>query len=376
MKIIVSPNSYKESLSSIDAANIIISGLKKNLNNSQFINLPIADGGDGSFDVFTKYINGITITKKILSPLGEKINSKYLLFNNGKSAFIELSDSSGLKLVKKNLRNPFKYNSYSTGKIILSAIKKGARKIIIALGGSATVDGGIGILSALGVKFFNKNGLELKKKNFINEISKIEFKENLFSNINFILLTDVNNKLLGKNGASYVFAKQKGATKLQIEHLEKGMLNLSKIIRNKIKLNPETIIGGGSAGGIAAFLQIFLNAKIYSGTEFFFKIMNFEKNIKSANILITGEGNLDFQTLQGKAPFEVAKKAKKEGLLTIALVASVDPEAYFELNKFFDIIIPFQKKSRKYSIKNANILIEKETKRLAKIINLSEKINS
>ena len=374
MKIIVSPNSYKESLSSIDAANIIISVLKKHLNNSQFIDLPIADGGDGSFDVFSKYVNGITITKKTLSPVGEKINSKYLLFDNGKAAFIELSDSSGLKLVKKDFRNPLMYNSYSTGEIILSAIKKGVKKIILALGGSATVDGGIGILSALGVKFLNKDGNVLKRKNFINEISKIEYEENLFSNIEFTLLTDVKNKLLGKNGASYVFSKQKGATKLQMDELENGLLNLSNITKQKIKVNPEMIIGGGSAGGIAAFLKVFLNAKIYSGTDFFFKIMNFEKHINNANILITGEGNLDFQTLQGKAPFEVAKKGKKKGLLTIALVASVDSNAYSELNKFFDIIIPFQKKSTKYSIQNAKKLIKEESKRLAEIINLSEKI--
>ena len=374
MKIIVSPNSYKESLSSIDAANIIISVLKKHLNNSQFIDLPIADGGDGSFDVFSKYVNGITITKKILSPTGEKINSKYLLFDNGKAAFIELSDSSGLKLVKKDFRNPLMYNSYSTGEIILSAIKKGVKKIILALGGSATVDGGIGILSALGIKFLNKDGNVLKRKNFINEISKIEYEKNLFSNIEFTLLTDVKNKLLGKNGASYVFSKQKGATKLQMDELENGLLNLSNITKQKIKVNPEMIVGGGSAGGIAAFLKVFLNAKIYSGTDFFFKIMNFEKHIKNANILITGEGNLDFQTLQGKAPFEVAKKGKKKGLLTIALVASVDSNAYSELNKFFDIIIPFQKKSTKYSIQNAKKLIKEESKRLAEIIDLSEKI--
>ena len=374
MKIIVSPNSYKESLSSIDAANIIISVLKKHLNNSQFIDLPIADGGDGSFDVFSKYVNGITITKKILSPTGEKINSKYLLFDNGKAAFIELSDSSGLKLVKKDFRNPLMYNSYSTGEIILSAIKKGVKKIILALGGSATVDGGIGILSALGVKFLNKDGNVLKRKNFINEISKIEYEKNLFSNIEFTLLTDVKNKLLGKNGASYVFSKQKGATKLQMDELENGLLNLSNITKQKIKVNPEMIVGGGSAGGIAAFLKVFLNAKIYSGTDFFFKIMNFEKHINNANILITGEGNLDFQTLQGKAPFEVAKKGKKKGLLTIALVASVDSNAYSELNKFFDIIVPFQKKSIKYSIQNAKKLIKEESKRLAEIIDLSEKI--
>ena len=374
MKIIVSPNSYKESLSSIDAANIIISVLKKRLKNSQFIDLPIADGGDGSFDVFSKYVNGITITKKTLSPVGEKINSKYLLFDNGKAAFIELSDSSGLKLVKKDFRNPLMYNSYSTGEIILSAIKKGVKKIILALGGSATVDGGIGILSALGVKFLNKDGSILKRKNFINEISKIEYEKNLFSNIEFTLLTDVKNKLLGKNGASYVFSKQKGATKLQMDELENGLLNLSNITKQKIKLNPEMIVGGGSAGGIAAFLKVFLNAKIYSGTDFFFKIMNFEKHINNANILITGEGNLDFQTLQGKAPFEVAKKGKKKGLLTIALVASVDSNAYSELNKFFDIIISFRKKSTKYSIQNAKKLIKEESKRLAEIIDLSEKI--
>jgi len=374
MKIIVSPNSYKESLSSIDAANIIISVLKKNLKNSQIIDLPIADGGDGSLGVFSKYKNGITISTKILSPVGKKINSKYLLFDNGKAAFIELSDSSGLKLVKKDFRNPLMYNSYSTGEIILSAIKKGVKKIILALGGSATVDGGIGILSALGVKFLNKDGNVLKRKNFINEISKIEYEKNLFSNIEFTLLTDVKNKLLGKNGASYVFSKQKGATKLQMDELENGLLNLSNITKQKIKVNPEMIIGGGSAGGIAAFLKVFLNAKIYSGTDFFFKIMNFEKHINNANILITGEGNLDFQTLQGKAPFEVAKKGKKKGLLTIALVASVDSNAYSELNKFFDIIIPFQKKSTKYSIQNAKKLIKEESKRLAEIINLSEKI--
>ena len=223
MKIILCPNSFKESISSIDASNAILCGLKKTLNNSDFVKLPIADGGDGSLEVFQKYVEGVIIDKVILSPNGKKIISKYLLFDNGRSAFIELSNSSGLKLVETKDRNPFSYNSYGTGQIILSAIKKGAKKIIIALGGSATVDGGTGILFALGTKFYDSNGNELNKNNFLNEISKIQSDKMNFSDIEFILLTDVNNKLLGKKGASFVFAPQKGASKADVKKLEKGL---------------------------------------------------------------------------------------------------------------------------------------------------------
>ena len=374
MKIIISPNSFKESISSIEAADSIVKGLKKNSYNFELLSLPIADGGDGSLDVFMRYVDGIKINKTIFDPLGNKITSQYFLFDKGKSAFIELANSSGLKLIKNSKRNPLLYNSYGTGELILSAIGRGAKKIIIALGGSATVDGGIGILLALGTKFYDAKYNSLKQGNFLNNIDKIETDKMDYSDIEFILLADVDNKLLGKDGASFVFGSQKGATKNQIKKLERGLNNFSIISRKIIDKNPEYVQGGGAAGGIAAFLKIYLNAKIYKGTDYFLDIMQFEKKIKNAKFLITGEGKLDSQTLYGKAPFVVAKKAKLNNIMTIAIVASVDENVYSDLNKVFDLIITFEKEDKKYSILNAEKLIFKKSYKLAKILKLSDKL--
>lgn len=374
MKIIVSPNSFKESISSVEASDIISSGLKKELINDNIINIPIADGGDGSLEVFKKHVKGEIVTIDVFGPSGKKITSKYLLFDQGKSAFIELAESSGLKLVDVDDRNPSKYNSYATGEVINDALKKGVKKIILTLGGSATVDGGIGILLALGVKFYNMKGNELKNDNFLSDIARVDYHEMNFSGIEFVLITDVNNKLLGKNGASFTYARQKGASKLEVKKLEKGLTNFSYLTKKLTNKNPEKIIGGGAAGGIAAFLTIYLTAKIYSGTDFLLKHIQYEEKMKNSDILITGEGKLDRQTLCGKAPLIVAKKAKKHGVLTIAIVASVDYNIYSDLNKVFDLIIPFQKISRQYSISNVKKLLYEISIKVGQIIRLSQKL--
>jgi len=357
MKIIVAPNSFKGCLKSTELFKIIEKEIKKIIPFAEIIKFPIADGGDGTLEVLKYLISGIYVKTVAKDPLGRKIKTKYL--KKGKIAYIEMAKVSGLALLKENEKNPLKTSTYGLGEIIIDAIKRGCKKIYIGVGGSATNDGGIGFLTACGFKFIDKNGNIIfpGKGEDLLKIKKIEYPENYneLKKIKFIVLSDVENPLYGKNGATFVYGPQKGADIKMVKLLDKGLRHYAKLIKKYTGIEINKIKGSGAAGGVSAGFISFLNAEIVSGIEEILKIGKFEEKIKNSDLIITGEGKIDKQTLYGKAVGVILKYSEKYKIPAIVLAGIVDEKVYkFLKNDFISIfsIVPGPVSLEK-SIKNA-----------------------
>tara|TARA_Y100001958_G_scaffold58472_1_gene39321 strand:+ start:1284 stop:2420 length:1137 start_codon:yes stop_codon:yes gene_type:complete len=372
MEIIVSPNSFKGSLTSIQVSKLIYEGLKVYNPNFKIKKLPIADGGDGSLDIFKLYLKYNSVKKTFLNPIGEKITTEYITIEDNKTAIIEFSNASGLILMNDKKKNHRKLSSFGTGQQIKSAIEMGVKNIIICLGGSATIDGGAGILRALGVKFFDIYSNEILDENPIIKMKNFDLSNfiTLDKKINFHILVDVKNSLLGKFGAVKIFGKQKGLKEKDFNLFEKSMLEFSKLTDKKFLSKTSDIIGGAAAGGAAAFLKEFLNAKIYNGTEYILNKINYKSFLSRRFILITGEGRLDSQSLFGKAPISLTKFLKKENFFSIAIGGSVEHE---KINKFlnhFDLVFSScDSNNLDFCLKNAENNLFDLSKKIGKIIN-------
>ena len=329
MKILIAPDKYKDSLSAIQVCNALKKGIIKNFNEKDIIFCPMADGGDGSLVTLNYYLDLKPISLIVNDPLFRPVKSTYYL--NNKTAYIELSSASGLVLLKEEDRNCMLTSSFGTGELICDALDKGVTNINLFIGGSATNDGGIGIASALGYKFYDtsENLLSPIGKNLllINRIDKSEVKFN-FNDITVKVICDVNNPLYGKSGAAYVYASQKGANSSQIQQLDKGLVNLeSKLLQHNFPSIAD-IPGSGAAGGVGGGSIIFLKAKLISGIEIFLKISQLEKLIRECDLIITGEGRLDSQTQYGKVISGVCNLAKKFNKSIIAVCGDVDKDNY------------------------------------------------
>ena len=372
MEIIVSPNSFKGSLTSIQASKLIYEGLKVYNPNFKIKKLPIADGGDGTLDIFKLYFKYNLVKKIFLNPIGEKITTEYITIENNKTAIIEFSNASGLILMNDKKRDHRKLSSFGTGQQIRSAIEMGAKNIIICLGGSATIDGGAGILRALGVKFIDINSNEILDGNPIIKMKNFDLSNFITLNkkINFHILVDIKNSLLGKFGAVKIFGKQKGLKEKDFNLFEKSMLEFSKLTDKKFLSKTSDIIGGAAAGGAAAFLKEFLNAKVYNGTEYILNKMNYKSFLSRRFILITGEGRLDSQSLFGKAPISLTKFLKKENFFSIAIGGSVE---HGKINKFlnhFDLVFSScNSNNLDFCLNNAENNLFDLSKKIGKIIN-------
>lgn len=330
MKIVIASDSFKGSLSGQTINSIWNKIVEKDKNNYDIIPLLVADGGDGTLDAVIKQKNGKIIMAKVRDPLFNTINSRYGVFNE--SAVISMCECSGLTLVPTNKRNPLKTTSYGTGELIKQAVLSGKKKIYITLGGSATNDGGMGALTALGYKFIKKDGSVAKGiGEELIDIASIDNSRAInTSDVEFIILSDVTNPLIGKKGAAHTFAKQKGADKNDIQLLESGMNNFANVLNDKYNIDVNAISGGGAAGGMGAGLSVMLNAKMVSGIEEILKIVDFDDKIKDADYIITGEGKIDRQSKDGKVVSGVLKHAKDLNKPVIAIVGTIG-EGFDEL---------------------------------------------
>lgn len=313
MKILISIDSLKGSLSSIEAGNAIKKGILKVKEDAQVKILPLADGGEGTVDALVQGMNGKKETIEVTGPIAKKVDATYGLLKNTSTAIIEIAQASGLTLVPTELRNPLYTTTYGVGEIIKEAINKGYRNFIVGIGGSATNDAGIGMLQALGFEFYDKNnklvGLGGKVLNEIRHI-KIENRLKELDECKFKIACDVNNPLFGKNGAAYIYGSQKGATSEIIEELDNGLRNFSKVVKNYLSKDVANVEGAGAAGGLGFAFLAFLNSKLESGIKIILEEIKLEEELKDADFVITGEGRLDNQTAMGKAPIGVAKLAK------------------------------------------------------------------
>ncbi|MBC7399229.1 MAG: glycerate kinase [Mucilaginibacter sp.] len=347
MNILIAPNAFKNSLDAQSVAEAIALGLQQSKLDCKCQLFPVADGGDGTGSLIIKHLNGALINTPAHDALGRPITAPLGLIDDGRTAVIEMADASGIRLLKTTELSPMLTNTFGTGELIKAALDKGVTKIFIGMGGSATVDGGMGILHALGIEFLNEAGEPLKPipAALIN-IAAIN-TSNLDKRIptcEIIILCDVDNKLLGAEGAVAMFGPQKGATTADVIQLDAMLVKLAAIALQQTGKDMTTIKHSGTAGGAAAGLYVFLNAKLVSGANYFLELTNFNSVLQSADIVITGEGSIDEQTLQGKAPAAVAAAAKNKSLIVIGVAGTV-PSAHSEaLKQLFDQLLSINTK--------------------------------
>ncbi len=342
MHILISPNAFKNSLDAMSAARAIEKGLQQSLLTCTTTCFPIGDGGDGTGALLTQLCAGIFIDATVHDPLGRKIDAHFGLIDDGQTAVIEMADASGLRLIKEDERDPLHASSFGTGEMMLQALNKNVKKIVLCIGGSATVDGGCGILQALGIRFLNTDGkLITNIPEDLQSLAAIDVSglDKRIHECECIILCDVFNPLLGENGAARIFGPQKGASEKMVAQLETSLTQFNTIVLKDMGIDMSAIKHGGAAGGVAAGLYALINAKLVNGIDQFLDITGFDSALKKAGLLITGEGSIDAQTLEGKGPYGVAVRAKKKNIPVIALAGKIPSHPSPELNAWFNKLI-------------------------------------
>ena len=328
MNILISIDSFKGSMTSMQAGNAAKKGILKAVPDAVVSVCPLADGGEGTTDALTDGMDGEKISLTVTGPLGEKTDCYYGWLEESRTAVMEMASAAGLTLV--NEKNPMMATTYGVGEMILDAAKRGCEKVIIGIGGSATNDGGIGMLQAFGYQFLDKNRKDVGKG--VAALGKVEMiiadKVNpLISKIKFQVACDVDNPLYGEKGATYIFGAQKGVTDGMKPLIDNDMKHFADKTKEKLGVSCEDIPGAGAAGGLGFALLSYLNAELTPGAELVMQLTDMEDKIKNSDIVITGEGQLDSQTVMGKAPIGVAGLAKKYDKKVIAFAGSVTEEA-------------------------------------------------
>jgi glycerate 2-kinase len=342
MHILIAPNAFKNSLNAIDVADAIGEGLEESKLDCSLEYFPIGDGGDGTAGLIIQKLNGDIINVEVHDALGRNMHSSFGLTDNGNTAVIELADASGLRLLELNELDPLHATTYGTGELIQHALDKGVSKIILAIGGSATVDGGTGILQALGVRFRNhENEILEGLPGSLVDLAAIDLSglDKRILDCELIILCDVENKLLGETGAAKIFGPQKGASLEVVQKLEATLTKFRDITLQETGKDMATIQHGGAAGGVAAGLSVFCNAKLVNGIDHFLTITGFDKALQKADLIITGEGSIDAQTLQGKGPYGVAVRAKEKNIPVIGIAGKVPLTTDAQLRKYFDVLL-------------------------------------
>jgi glycerate 2-kinase len=342
MHILIAPNAFKNSVDAADAATAIDEGLQQSKLSCTTHCFPVGDGGDGTGALLLQHTKGEIISLPVHDPLGRKIASSFGLTDKGKTAVIEMADASGLRLLQSNELNPLRASSYGTGQLILHALDKKVNKIILCIGGSATVDGATGLLQALGFRFLNKKAEKLNNlPESLTGLDSIDLSEvdKRILDCELVVLCDVANVLLGKEGAAAVFGPQKGASPADVEKLEASLSALKDVILKQTGKDISGIKHGGAAGGTAAGVAALLQAQLVNGIDYFLSVTGFDAALAKADLVITGEGSIDLQTLQGKGPFGVAKGAKEKKIPVIGLAGKVPLDIPADLQEYFSVLL-------------------------------------
>jgi len=326
MKIVVAPNAFKGSLTASEAAGAMDIGIKNVLPDADVIQVPVADGGDGLVDVAVEALHGKMQNLEVQGPRYATVLANYCLVEPLNLVTIEMALASGLALLDTDLQDPTLSTTYGTGELIKAALDLQVARINVGIGGSATNDGGMGMAQALGVRFLDKNGERLppigKSLPFISKID-VSGLDPRIQKVNIDAVCDVDNPLYGPKGAAYVYAPQKGATPEQVKELDRGLQNLGKRIQEDLGIDVNTMPGAGAAGGLGAGLHAFLGAKLCKGIDLIFNLVGLDDKLKDADLVLTGEGQIDFQTVFGKAPGGVGATAKARNIPCFAIAGSI-----------------------------------------------------
>ncbi|WP_017092764.1 glycerate kinase [Vibrio splendidus] len=358
MKIVIAPDSFKESLSAVSVAACIEKGFREIFPDADYVTLPLADGGEGTVDVLLQGLAGQKRIHQVEGPLGALVNAEWAMLepsdsNPNKTALIEIAAASGLDLLKPEQRDPLVASSFGTGQLILEAIERGAQTIILGLGGSATNDGGAGIVQALGGRLLDSkgqddNGQEIGRGGAaLAELASIDLTglDSRCADVELIVACDVDNPLCGDNGASHIFGPQKGATPEQVLLLDRALANFAQIAEKQGCVGGDDPVqnrtGYGAAGGTPMGLGLLFNMQIKPGIEMVLDVLQADEVLKGADLVITGEGQMDNQTLQGKTPYGIAKRASLQGIPTIGIAGSLGTEVealYGEMSSLFGTV--------------------------------------
>ncbi|MBN2411204.1 glycerate kinase [candidate division KSB1 bacterium] len=379
MKIVIAPDSFKDSLSAPEVCDTIKNGILCVNPDIETDSIPIADGGEGTVRVLIAATNGLLQETVVIGPLGEEIKAEWGILGDGSTAVIEMAAASGLPLVPVNKRNPLLTTTYGTGQLILEAVRRGCKRVIVGIGGSATTDFGTGMAQALGVRFMNSRKQvinEYMTGRLMGEVTDIDMSgfDSKLKGVGISVACDVTNPLLGEKGAVYVYSPQKGATPEMCVFLESNMENISLLAADKLK-DVRDVPGAGAAGGLGGGLIAFVNAELLPGVDLVLKAAHFEQRIKNTHLIITGEGKVDHQSKYGKVISGICGSAKKYNVPVIAIVGSLDA-SYQELRDI-GLTACFSICSRPMTLENAKInareLLFNTTCEIMNMINLHNK---
>ena len=354
MKIIIAPDSFKGSLTAAEAAEAIAAGVHNARPEAECVLIPLADGGEGTVQALVKATGGRIVHVPATDSLGNRIESFFGILNDGETAVVEMAAASGLPLVPEHLRDPMIATTFGTGELIKAALDMGCpdrsecslsrhRRLILGIGGSATNDGGVGAIQALGGSFKDDNGREIGPGG--GELARIRSidvsgLDPRLKATSVVVAIDVNNSLTGPRGASAVFGPQKGATPEMVSALDAGLRNLAEVIRRELGTDIEYLPGAGAAGGLGAAAVAFLHAELRPGIEIVLEATQFAGQLDGASLVITGEGRVDAQTLHGKTVMGVLDAARSKGVPVLVLAGSVEPEGYDLLNQGAIAVVP------------------------------------
>ncbi|KZE64131.1 glycerate kinase [Fictibacillus phosphorivorans] len=380
MKIVIAPDSFKESMTAAEVCKAVEAGFRKVFKDAEYVYIPVGDGGEGTVQSVVDATGGEIVNVRATGPLGEKVNAFYGLTGDGKTAVIEMAAASGLHLVPREMRNPLVTSTRGTGELILDALDKKVERIVLGLGGSATNDGGAGMASALGVKFLDVNGEELPPGGEpLGELLTIDVSgiDKRLKSVKVDVACDVTNPLTGPLGASAVFGPQKGATPEMVGILDNSLKRYAEVVERNLGVEVDSLPGAGAAGGLGAGVVAFLDGKLQSGIDLVLDVIGFEDAVRDADLVITGEGRIDFQTVHGKAPVGVAKRAKAVAgeVPVVAIAGSIGPdyEAVFEhgIDAVFSVVNGVV--TLEEALANGSVNVEKTAENIARLLKMNFK---
>lgn len=341
MKFLFASDSFKGTLSSEQIITLLDAAAKNVFPDCETMGIPVADGGEGTIDAVISVLHGSIYEVDVHGPLMEEVVSRYGETGNG-AAVIEMAAASGLPMVPVDKRDPRVTTTYGTGELIKTALDRGCRDITIAIGGSATNDGGMGAMRALGIRFLDENGEELSGcGNDLARVADIDISglHSAVKDARFTIMCDVNNPLTGPDGATYTFGKQKGGSPEILDELEQGMIHYAALIREKVGTDVDQIPGSGAAGGLGAAFCVFLKAEMKSGIETVLDLIHFDELLEGVDLVITGEGRIDWQSAFGKVPSGIGNRCRKKGIPVIAIVGGMGDKAEMIFDHGIDSII-------------------------------------
>lgn len=341
MKFLFASDSFKGTLSSEQIITLLDAAAKNVFPDCETMGIPVADGGEGTIDAVISVLHGSIYEVDVHGPLMEEVVSRYGETGNG-AAVIEMAAASGLPMVPVDKRDPRVTTTYGTGELIKTALDRGCRDITIAIGGSATNDGGMGAMRALGIRFLDENGEELSGcGNDLARVADIDISglHSAVKDARFTIMCDVNNPLTGPDGATYTFGKQKGGSPEILDELEQGMIHYAALIREKMGTDVDQIPGSGAAGGLGAAFCVFLKAEMKSGIETVLDLIHFDELLEGVDLVITGEGRIDWQSAFGKVPSGIGNRCRKKGIPAIAIVGGMGDKAEMIFDHGIDSII-------------------------------------